>query len=153
MKKTAALILTLSLVTISLSGCGETENNNETQQDMNRQSQEENFEVSAEAVHNKIANNESLNLIDVRTPEEYNEKHISASTLVPLDTLSTAIGTLENLDKTDEIIVYCRSGNRSKTAYDILTQMGYTNVKSMAGGINEWTSLGYNVCLGTSLTC
>lgn len=121
MKKSATILISLFLFSISLSGCGQEETQNNSQQDINYQSQK--------------------------------EKHISTSKLVPLDTLSITIETIEDIDKTDKIIVYCRSGSRSKVAYDILTQMGYTNVKSMSGGIKQWTSLGYNVCLGTSLTC
>lgn len=75
-------------------------------------------------------------LLDVRTPEEYNEKHIPDATLIPLNELKdTAISLLPNLDQ--QIVIYCRSGNRSAQAAKLLSEMGYTNIYDL-GGINNW---------------
>ncbi len=59
-------------------------------------------------------------IVDVRTPEEYNEGHLKDALNIPVDEIEENI-----FDKSKTIIVYCRSGNRSKTAYDSLTKMGY----------------------------
>ncbi|MFT9497131.1 rhodanese-like domain-containing protein [Anaerosolibacter sp.] len=75
-------------------------------------------------------------LLDVRTTEEYKEKHISQSVLIPLDELQGKIEkSIPNKDQ--EIIIYCRSGNRSKTASTMLLKMGYENVYDL-GGIIDW---------------
>lgn len=110
------------------------------------------FEISADSVNKKIIQNESIKLVDVRTPEEYKEKHISNSLLLTLDTIEDEISS-SGLNKNDEIILYCRSGGRSAEAYQLFTKLGYTNVKSIAGGINKWGSLGKKVCIGLDNTC
>lgn len=153
MKKIIVTFISISLLLIGFSGCTTTENSSQNNQDMNYQSPENNFEISASSAYEKLQNNQSIKLIDVRTPEEYDEQHLSNSKLIPLDNLVSEISNVENLNKSDEIIVYCRSGRRSEAAYNLLTSQGYTNVKSMAGGINEWTSLGYSVCKDKNITC
>lgn len=75
-------------------------------------------------------------LLDVRTIEEYKESHILKSVLIPLNELQGKIeGIIPNKDQ--EIIIYCRSGNRSKTASTMLLKMGYENVYDL-GGIIDW---------------
>lgn len=79
-------------------------------------------------------------ILDVRQPEEWNEAHIPGSTLIPLDQLPNRINELPR-DK--EIVVVCRSGNRSAQGRDILLEAGFTNVTSMAGGLNQWKAADY----------
>lgn len=76
-------------------------------------------------------------ILDVRTQQEYEEKHIPGAILIPNETIR---GTEPELlpDKDQLILVYCRSGNRSKQASEKLAKMGYTNIKEF-GGINDWT--------------
>ena len=133
-----------------LIGCGDNQN---TETAMNNQTNTEDFEIDASSVKNKVANEENIKLIDVRTPEEYEIEHLENSELAPLQGLEINISKIAGLEKNDEIIVYCRSGRRSAEAYSILKNLGYTNVKSMAGGINEWDDQGYKVCAGDHLTC
>ena len=78
-------------------------------------------------------------LLDVRTPEEWEAVHIPDTTLIPLDDLETR---LEELPQGVEIVVVCRSGNRSVEGRDILRKAGFTSVTSMAGGVNDWKSQG-----------
>ncbi len=76
-------------------------------------------------------------ILDVRTPEEFAEKHIPGALNIP----NEAIGTEEIPelpDKKQLILVYCRSGNRSKQASEKLVAQGYTNIVEF-GGINDWT--------------
>ena len=74
-------------------------------------------------------------LLDVRTQEEYDLNHIDGSTLIPVAELP---GRLDELpDKGATVIVYCRSGVRSASAYDLLTQNGYTHVYDMQR-IGDW---------------
>jgi rhodanese-related sulfurtransferase len=81
-------------------------------------------------------------VLDVRTQEEWNEFHIPNTTLIPLDQLASR---LNELPKDREIVVVCRSGNRSQEGRDILLNAGFTQVTSMAGGLNEWRASGYPV--------
>lgn len=80
--------------------------------------------------------------LDVRTQEEWNEFHAPNSTLIPLDQL---LSRLNELPKDKQIVVVCRSGNRSQQGRDILLNAGFTQVTSMAGGLNEWRAAGYPI--------
>jgi rhodanese-related sulfurtransferase len=75
-------------------------------------------------------------LLDVRTPEEFADKHIPGAVNVPNETIGSA-EIPELPDKDQLILVYCRSGNRSKQAAAKLAALGYTNVVEF-GGINIW---------------
>lgn len=76
-------------------------------------------------------------ILDVRTPEEYAEMHIPNAINVPNETIGTEeISALPNKDQL--ILVYCRSGRRSKEASAKLVNLGYTNIVEF-GGINDWT--------------
>jgi rhodanese-related sulfurtransferase len=83
-------------------------------------------------------------VLDVRTPEEWNEFHAPNTTLIPLDELASRVN---ELPKDQPIVVVCRSGNRSQTGRDILLQAGF-NATSMNGGLNEWRASGYPVVSG-----
>ena len=75
-------------------------------------------------------------ILDVRTPEEFAEKHIPGAINVANETIGTdEIPELPNKDQL--ILVYCRSGNRSKQASEKLAALGYTNIVEF-GGINDW---------------
>lgn len=73
-------------------------------------------------------------LVDVRTKEEYDEKHITDAVNIPLSEIEE--GNID-YDKSTTIIVYCRSGNRSLSAVKKLIALGYTNVYDL-GSINNW---------------
>ncbi|SCY52375.1 rhodanese-like domain-containing protein [Alkaliphilus peptidifermentans] len=83
-----------------------------------------------------LSQNEEVILLDVRSKEEYQEKHIEGSLLIPLNVLAEQV-EIKLPNKNQKIIVYCRSGNRSKTAANTLLSMGYKNVYDL-GGINSW---------------
>ena len=106
----------------------------------------ENYEISPAEVVEKIQDNENIVLLDVRTSEEYAEIHLENALLLPVETLSmqtlSDIGLGENA-KNKEIIIYCRSGSRSKQAYDIMNSLGFTNIKSVSGGMVHWQEDGY----------
>ena len=75
-------------------------------------------------------------ILDVRTPEEFAERHIPGAINIPNETISTEeIPELPNKDQL--ILVCCRSGNRSKQASEKLAALGYTNIVEF-GGINDW---------------
>jgi len=75
-------------------------------------------------------------ILDVRTPEEFGDKHIPGAVNIPNETIGTE-EIPELPDKDQLILVYCRSGNRSKQASAKLADLGYTNIVEF-GGINDW---------------
>ena len=75
-------------------------------------------------------------ILDVRTPEEFAERHIPGAINIPNETIGTD-EIPELPDKDQLILVYCRSGNRSKQASEKLAALGYTNIVEF-GGINDW---------------
>ena len=75
-------------------------------------------------------------ILDVRTLEEFAEKHIPDAINIPNETIGTE-EIPELPDKEQLILVYCRSGNRSKQASEKLVRLGYTNIVEF-GGINDW---------------
>ncbi|MDD6207366.1 MAG: rhodanese-like domain-containing protein [Clostridiales bacterium] len=76
-------------------------------------------------------------ILDVRTEEEFEEKHIPGAICIPNETIGSE-EIPELADKDQLIMVYCRSGNRSKQAAEKLAKLGYTNIVEF-GGINDWT--------------
>jgi phage shock protein E len=92
--------------------------------------------ISAKDAKELLVSDSSVILLDVRTIAENYELRIPGSTLIPLDTLEAKAESLL-ANKEVKIIVYCRSGNRSKEAADILIGLGYKNVFDL-GGIIDW---------------
>jgi len=80
-------------------------------------------------------------VLDVRTQEEWDEYHAPNTTLIPLDELEARIS---ELPKDQDIVIVCRSGNRSQQARDILLDAGFS-ATSMAGGLKEWYAKGYPI--------
>ena len=78
-------------------------------------------------------------VLDVREPSEWNEFHIPGSTLISLGQLQSRVS---EIPKDKQVLVVCRSGNRSRTGRDILKQAGFANVTSMNGGLTEWRNSG-----------
>lgn len=120
MKRLTFLLLTALL----LSGCGAEAAPGTYQQ------------ISMEEAVKLMAEETDYILLDVRTQAEYQEKHIPGAICVPNETIGTEAPP-ELPDKDQLILVYCRSGNRSKQASEKLAAMGYTNVREF-GGINDW---------------
>ena len=84
-------------------------------------------------------------VLDVRQPEEWNETHVPGTTLIPLGELESRVN---ELPKDKEIVVICRSGNRSQEGRDILLNAGFESVTSVAGGVNQWKAAGYPTVTG-----
>lgn len=92
--------------------------------------------ITAPELKERLANDNDIVLLDVREPDEHAEKNISNSLLIPLGQIPARITELEPY-KNREIIVYCRSGNRSGQACSYLSQYGY-NVVNLSGGMLKW---------------
>ena len=100
---------------------------------------------SSEATYRQITMEEAVTMmeeesgyiiLDVRTAQEYSEKHIPGAINVANESIGTE-DIPELPDKDQLILVYCRSGNRSKQASEKLMKLGYTNIVEI-GGINSW---------------
>lgn len=88
-----------------------------------------------------VASSTSHLLIDVRTAEEFASGHIRGSVNIPVESLQSR---LNEVPANQPIVVYCRSGNRSALASDILKQAGYSSIYDL-GGIIDWTAQGFPV--------
>ena len=94
-------------------------------------------QISMEEAVAMMAKEENYIILDVRTAEEFAEKHIPNAINIPNEIIGSE--EIEELpDKNQLILVYCRSGNRSKQASEKLAALGYTNIYEF-GGINDWT--------------
>ena len=98
--------------------------------------------VSIDTASGLIEDNPDMVILDVRTTTEYSEGHIKDAVNIPVDTLETR---LDELSQDDEILVYCRTGNRSSTAVNILEENGFTKLYHMHEGISVWIEQGYPV--------
>jgi rhodanese-related sulfurtransferase len=104
--------------------------------------------ISADQASHLIDNEEDTFILDVRTRSEYeNDGHIPGANLIPHDEISHATERLPR-NKTHTILVYCRSGRRSRSASRQLAELGYVDVRNMKGGFNEWSTRGFPVVGG-----
>ena len=121
--KSIKIFLIVVLAGLTITACGSKET-----ADYQRISMDEAVEI--------METEENFIILDVRTAEEYSDGHIPGAVNVPNETIgSDEIPELP--DKDQMILVYCRSGNRSRQASEKLAEQGYTNVLEF-GGINDW---------------
>jgi rhodanese-related sulfurtransferase len=93
--------------------------------------------ITAEEVKARLDAGEKLNLVDVREPHEHADFNIGGL-LIPLGKVQMLqVEEIEDL-KGEEVICYCRSGNRSGMAGMMLEQLGFSNVKNLTGGMMGW---------------
>jgi rhodanese-related sulfurtransferase len=93
--------------------------------------------ITPAQLHERLDAGENVILLDVRQPEEHAEDNIPNSILIPLGELPERINELEAY-RDKEIIVYCRSGNRSGQACMFLQMSGFTNPVNLSGGMLAW---------------
>ena len=120
-------LIFLFLAVVLLAACGQTSENDWEAVYMN---------ITAEEAMQIMGTEESYIILDVRTQEEYDQGHIPGAILIP-NTEIKERAEEELPDKDQLILVYCRSGNRSKQAAEILVELGYTNIREF-GGILDW---------------
>ena len=122
MKKLILFLLTAMLLT----GCGQT---NQTQEAVY-------MNITAEEAKQIMDSEEGYIILDTRTQAEYDEGHIPGAIVIPHDEI-TDRAEEELPHKNQLLLVYCRSGRRSKLAAEALVELGYTNIKEF-GGIIDW---------------
>lgn len=93
--------------------------------------------ISADEAKAIIDENPHAVILDVRTKEEYDEKHIPDSILIPNETINEETVSELGMTSDSAILIYCRSGNRSKDAASKLAKLGYSNLFDF-GGIKDW---------------
>ena len=124
MKKATLLLL---LAVMMLTACGQDIENDQGAVYMN---------ITAEEAKQIMDNEEGYIILDVRTQEEYDEGHIPGATQISHEEIAEKAEEVLP-DKNQLILVYCRSGRRSKIAAEALAELGYTNIKEF-GGIIDW---------------
>ena len=120
-------LILLLLAAMLLVGCGQANQNNQEAVYMN---------ITAEEAKKIMDSEEGYIILDTRTQEEYDEAHIPGAIVIPHDEI-TDRAEEELPDKDQLLLVYCRSGRRSKLAAEALVELGYTNIKEF-GGIIDW---------------
>ena len=122
--KRIALVLFMLFMMIPFASCQSKDSNSSYEQ------------ITQSEAKRIMDSEEGYIILDVRTEEEFAEGHIAGAILIPNDEISE---TAEKIltDKDQLILVYCRSGRRSKIAAEELVKLGYTNVKEF-GGIIDW---------------
>ena len=123
MKKLVFLLLAVMM----LAACGQDKENNQGAVYVN---------ITAEEAKQIMDTEEGYIILDVRTQEEYDESHIPGAILIPHTEIEARAEEVLT-DKDQLILVYCRSGRRSKIAAEALVELGYTNIKEF-GGIIDW---------------
>ena len=86
---------------------------------------------------NAMMDSQEVIILDVREQDEYDSGHIPGAVLLPVGTIDDTTAAQVIPEKDSTVLVYCRSGNRSKTASAALADLGYTNIYEF-GGINTW---------------
>ena len=125
-KRIISLYLCTLLYLLLLSGCSQSETITETNY----------MQITAKEAKNIMDNETDYIILDVRTEEEFSEGHIDGAILIPDYEIADKAEKILT-DKDQLMLVYCRSGRRSKLAADSLVTMGYTNIKEF-GGIIDW---------------
>ena len=94
------------------------------------------FTMTPRELKDRLDKGDKIVLLDVREPWEYSMAKIEGSILIPLGTLPQS---LDQLDRAAEIVAHCHHGMRSADAVGFLLQQGFTNVKNLVGGIDDWS--------------
>ena len=99
-------------------------------------------EITPEEAKRMVEEGKAI-LLDVRTREEYEEKHVEGSINIPLHELEERINEIKGKDVV--ILCFCRSGNRSYMACKILKMYGFKEIYNVMGGITAWERAGFKV--------
>jgi rhodanese-related sulfurtransferase len=105
--------------------------------------------ITSTELRDRIASDAPLWILDVRTPAEFESSHIDGSVNVPLDLLNDhGSKVAEKLDENQDIVLVCRSGQRSTQAAELLQSEGITGGSVLENGITDWEGHGYDVKRG-----
>ena len=125
MKRLLPLFLTL-LFPLALAGCGGA-----------GASEKSSYQQISQEQAKEMMDTQEVLILDVREQEEYDSGHIPGAVLLPVGTITEESAAQVIPEKDTAVLVYCRSGNRSKTAAQALAELGYTGIYEF-GGISTW---------------
>ncbi len=97
------------------------------------------IDITVQQLKEKMDAGDALKIIDVREPYEHEEFNIGGD-LIPLNSLPGALESLESF-KDKEVVIYCRSGQRSGMAQQFLQQAGFVQVRNLIGGMLHWQAV------------
>ncbi len=133
MDRMRRLFVTLPVALIGLSACGNSTTSNSAPTGTQEQLP---MDMTVQDVAARLNRGDDVMVLDVRSPEEYvQDGHVKGSVLIPLPDLALR---LKEVPTNRPIACFCRSGNRSQVAADLLRQKGYPNVANVLGGIKSW---------------
>lgn len=121
MKRILPLLISLLLL---LTGCG-------------GKTTDGSYQTITQEEAKEMMDSQEVIILDVREQDEYDSGHIPGAVLLPVGTIDETTAAEVIPEKDSTVLVYCRSGNRSKTASSTLSELGYTNIYEF-GGINTW---------------
>ena len=98
---------------------------------------ENSYQQIAQEAAKEMMDTQEVVILDVREQHEYDSGHVPGAVLLPVGTITEDTAAVVIDDLATVVLVYCRSGNRSKTASQALVDLGYTNVYEFSG-INDW---------------
>ena len=118
------IVILLSSLLLLLTGCG-------------GNSSDSSYEQITQEAAKEMMDTQEVIILDVREQDEYDSGHIPSAVLLPVGMIDEDTAAKVIPEKDSTVLVYCRSGNRSKTASAALADLGYTNIYEF-GGINTW---------------
>ena len=121
------ILLIFALTALLLAGCGQNHHQETVYMYVN---------ITAEEAKEIMDTQQGYVILDVRTQAEYDQGHIPGAIVISYEEIEAKAESVLQ-DKSQLILVYCRSGRRSKIAAEVLVKLGYTNIKEF-GGILDW---------------
>lgn len=128
-RKNIAILALFLLLLFTLAGCGSREE--DTKNTASYQ------QITAEEAKSMMEEQPDAVILDVREQDEYDAGHIPGAVLLPVGTINEETAASAIPEKDTVVLVYCRSGNRSKTASQALADLGYSRIYEF-GGIKDW---------------
>lgn len=106
-------------------------------------------EITPSELHSRLGDESETQIIDVRTPVEFNEVHVASATNVPLDTIDARKFLADRNGRSERpLYIICRSGSRAQRACEMFAKTGFEEAYSVAGGTDAWVAAGLPVQRG-----
>ena len=140
MTSTQKLLSPLLILLLFMTACGSDQSATATKDGVRGVSADQGFEIQSNPPADLV-------VLDVRTPQEFQEGHLEGAMMIDFYEADFK-AQLAELDPNVPYLLYCRSGNRSGQTADIMTELGFSNVAEVQGGIISWTEAGLPIVPG-----